>query len=392
MQNKIIPWSDNWWIENDKAWFCAGEFNALFCVDLNTQQCELLARIPECSIKDFRLYPFCIKYKDIIFCLPDIGKNIWYYDIKHKTWGKIQLNNKNRINVNIDCYKQDNKNLILIEEKSGMIFKINLEKRVVEEEYSVFLFDHTSDNVFGSVYALMNDKIYYPINTKIFELDINKKEAVLYQDGSSIGAKQYCICYDNDHFWLNGYSKEIYICNKAGRMVNTIIEYPSKLEDNYCQSEELLFLTRLIPLGNYIWCIPFQLNEIMYIHKDSFEISVLEIPEERQTVESVKDNLVGHKYLVEYIREDRYIGIYSLKNQWIFEIDTYELCVKRKEYTLSNTSMQNLVKVCSAEKVALSEKNNLERILFSMILDSRYENRSNKQWDIGEVVFQNLCS
>ena len=102
--------------------------------------------------------------------------------------------------------------------------------------------------------------------------------------------------------------------------------------------------------------------------------------------------MVGHKYLVEYIREDRYIGIYSLKNQWIFEIDTYELCVKRKEYTLSNTSMQNLVKVCSAEKVALSEKNNLERILFSMILDSRYENRSNRQWNIGEMVFQNLCS
>ena len=65
----MFPWSDNWWIEGDRAWFCGGEINALFCVDMNNGQCELVARIPECAIVDFRLNSYCMKYKDIILPL-----------------------------------------------------------------------------------------------------------------------------------------------------------------------------------------------------------------------------------------------------------------------------------------------------------------------------------
>lgn len=32
--------------------------------------------------------------------------------------------------------------------------------------------------------------------------------------------------------------------------------------------------------------------------------------------------------MTQYIQENRYIGVYSLKNRIVFEIDTVELCIK----------------------------------------------------------------
>lgn len=71
MQDKEFPWSDNWWIEKSKALFCGGNIGALFCVDMNNEQCEFVMQIPECDIVNFRLFSYCIKYKNIIFCLPN---------------------------------------------------------------------------------------------------------------------------------------------------------------------------------------------------------------------------------------------------------------------------------------------------------------------------------
>ena len=62
MQNLLIPWSDNWWIEKGKAWFCAGEIGALFCVNMSNQQCECVGWIPGCSVIQYRQYSNCIKH------------------------------------------------------------------------------------------------------------------------------------------------------------------------------------------------------------------------------------------------------------------------------------------------------------------------------------------
>lgn len=82
----MFPWSDNWWIEGNKAWFCGGDICALFCVNMENGQCEFVVRIPECDIDEFRLYSFCMKYKDTVFCLPSIRKFIWVMQVSSIKW------------------------------------------------------------------------------------------------------------------------------------------------------------------------------------------------------------------------------------------------------------------------------------------------------------------
>ena len=73
-------WSDNWCIADDKAWFVTGEQDILFCLDRKTKNTILAKEIPERN-NSFRLHPKCIKYGEMIFCLPDMGENIWCYNI-----------------------------------------------------------------------------------------------------------------------------------------------------------------------------------------------------------------------------------------------------------------------------------------------------------------------
>ena len=39
-ENTFFPWSDNWYIENDKAWCIDGERNLLYCIDLDLKECK----------------------------------------------------------------------------------------------------------------------------------------------------------------------------------------------------------------------------------------------------------------------------------------------------------------------------------------------------------------
>ena len=54
-------WSDNWHIENGKAWFVDGERNVLFCLNLEKKECEYIKEIPDSDKNTFRLNPKCMK-------------------------------------------------------------------------------------------------------------------------------------------------------------------------------------------------------------------------------------------------------------------------------------------------------------------------------------------
>ena len=92
-----------------------------------------------------------------------------------------------------------------------------------------------------------------------------------------------------------------------------------------------LFLFSL-SAGKFIWLIPFQTNEILYIDRDTFQVKKFPVKEEEQTENDINNQLLQHKYLLEYVRENRYIGLFSLKNKWIFEIDSVNLTYEIMNY------------------------------------------------------------
>lgn len=398
MYDMKFPWSDNWWIEGDKAWFCAGEVCAIFCVDLNSGQCDLVEWIPECNATGFRLYSYCIKKNDIIFCIPSMAKSIWYYDMKKSDWGRIEVENEKQLLMCIPGYNTRNNQIWLLEDEKGRVFEINSEKKILENKYQLL---SSSDMLFYE-FTMIEDEVYCVNGHEIY--CINSSGLHTYEI-SGIKTELCTVCYDNGNFWLSGYSKDIYIWNVDQGIIKVIEEFPKHFGFYHFRSgerpvvdcdslfcDDCAFYITSIPLGQYIWYIPFRSDEIVYIDKDTYEVHLLEVEDEQETKESIENHIMAHKYLVQYIHENRYIGIYSLKNGWIFEIDTVELSVIKKCYELSDQAFLSIEKATGRynEKLTFREHSERERRLFSIMLKEKKIKKEDFLHNVGESIYHTL--
>lgn len=393
-----LPWSDNWWIEGNRAWFCAGEISALFCVDLNSGKCDLVEWIPECNRMDFRLYSYCIKRDDIIFCIPNMGKDVWYFDIKEMNWGKIEVEHESQFVMCISAYSKQDNRIWLLEDEKGKIFEVDCTMKKVENKYQLPVDANKSSNE----YILVGDKLYFVSGYKVYCINGN---ALRTYEITGVKTELCTICYDGCNFWLSGYCKDIYVWNPDQGIINVITEFPKYFGFYHfrrheipvvdCDSlfcDDFAFYISSIPLGKYIWYIPFRSNEIVYIDKETFEVHLLEIEDEQETSESIDRHIIAHKYLVQYVHENRYIGIYSLKNGWIFEIDTVELCVRKKDYKLSGNAFLSLAQIDRSyyAKEIFREKREKDRILFSALVDANSSNQNDELQNIGGLIYRTL--
>ena len=277
----------------------------------------------------------------------------------------------------------DNSRIWIQDEYIGKIYEINLEQKVLEKEYIVPQYSRES----VGEYIFVEDKIYSALGDRICCIDIKKATLNLYSI-YGIQGRLHTIVYDGSDFWLSGYCKEIYIWNPE-QGIKDIVKLSSSEIELLPDMQMPLFLTS-ISLGRYIWYIPFKTNEIIYVDKVTHQFFSLQIENEYQSYEEIDNNLINHKYLVEYVDRDRYIGIYSLKNQSIFEIDTVSLCVKSKRYALGTATMKILAEKCYEQVEVMSEKNDVERALFTAIFDVHREKKEKIQSNIGDMVFQRV--
>lgn len=400
MQDMGFPWSDSWWIEENRAWFSGGNINFLFCVNMSNEKCDIVTQIPECNVRDYRLYSYCIKYKDIIFCIPDMGTCIWCFDEKKSIWEKIEVGNEDELLFCVSSYKQNFGFIWLLEAETGSIFEVNLEKKVVEKEYHI----PRNRNLIVGEYVLVERKLYCANGYNVYCINIDNGEIGTYEV-SGAKAELYTICFDGLNFWLSGVCKEIYVWNPIQGIIKTINDFPEKfgfyhfiqgeipfIDNQSFYSTEFVFFVTSLSLGKYIWYIPFRANEIIYIDKVTYEVRSLEVEEERETEESINAHIMAHKYMVQYIREDRYIGVYSVKNKWIFEIDTIKLCVIKKCYELSDQAFLYIAKAVGEynEELLFRENREQERRIFSIMLKEGSSNTKDFFHDIGKYIYQTL--
>ena len=142
-------------------------------------------------------------------------------------------------------------------------------------------------------------------------------------------------------FWLSGYDKNIYIWEKDKNIVEISNHFPSNFgiynfdrkEKPFldCETTEYDVFTFLesIDTRDYIWFIPFQTNQILYVNKVTNEINIFEIGEEEDG-KSIIDREMNCKYILQYVLDGRYIGLYSVKNSVVFEIDAHTMELKTR--------------------------------------------------------------
>lgn len=341
-------WSDNWWIEENNAWFVDGERDVLYKLNLLTNQYKAVKELPNIEEIKFRQNPRCIKYKDYIVCMPDLGRYIWIY--KFNQFRKIEINNLNNKRIEINNFWVFEERLFAISVGLKQIIEINVEKQRIDNYYSLSV---PNAKIGNSIKVGEKIFIVSVISSQVYEFNLYTKEVITHEL-ATVNDKLYAICFDGRKFWLSGYNKAVYIWSPEKNTIEVIEDFPegfgiydySAKTNNLLDNKTIIYETPIFKdiksVGKYIWFIPFQTNKILYVEKKSSKFFELDIIEENETKESLIRNYMAHKYLVLYINKERYIGLFSLKNSSVLEIDTESLRVENKKYFFSD---QNLDKV-----------------------------------------------
>lgn len=338
-------WGDSWWIDDHEVWIMSGDMNILFNMKVNSFEATYVSKIPAKEIFGFRQYPRCIKNGNTIFCFPDKGEDIWCYHLSDFSWSKICIENPNKVRLlcsNIWIVKDK---LYIVSKGLKKIIELNIDKQSIEGCYDLPV-KELSDSI------LVGKEIYIvaPRETCICKFNCLEKITKIYPL-SEIDDSIKTICFDGEKFWMSGKKKKIYIWNENIKKTSIIEDFPKSFgvynfSGQYQQLlnckeniyNPFLFLYS-VDTKKYIWFIPFQANEILYIDKSTFKIEKFPIEHEEQTEKNIKDQFLNHKYLLQYVKESRYLGIFSLKNKWIIEIDSEKLKYKILKYKVSKESL-----------------------------------------------------
>ena len=281
MDKNDFIWSDNWWIEGTIAWFVDGQQNMLFQLDLESKSCKLLAAIPSSNLDRFRINPKCIKYEECIYCMPTYGDCIWVYNIVNSEFNKINIVNKEQVPLGINNFWLFEKNIYAVSTGLKKIVRIDLVSRKTEY-YDITV----NKNEVISLSTKVGEKIYI-VSAKsnvvyVFDmLSFNVSMKVV----SNINSRLRTICYDGDKFWLSGYCNEIYIWRENDDKATILTNLPRNLkkynfsDDNkeileYSAEYDMPLFIDSIQIGDNVWFIPFQMNDIIYINKNTYEIKV----------------------------------------------------------------------------------------------------------------------
>ena len=209
---------------------------------------------------------------------------------------------------------------------------------------------------------------------------MNNFGQILYVDGSIIFSAQgsnrvYVICLANDiieqceikeiidgiyslenvdgEIWLTSKKNEIYSWDRLKNSITKKVTLPKKFGkykvgvnnklyiDTQYDVDGIFFYIKC--MGQHVWFIPRKHNMIFRVHKKSLKVEEICIPYEEEDSNTWKKRKIEAKYCLEYVRENRYLGIYSYKNNYIIEIDTKLLEIEIKDFFISKADKDLLL-------------------------------------------------
>lgn len=350
MQNRNLAfiWSLGWWFEGNKAWFIDDmEDNMLFSVDLITGECEKVIHIPNSDKWKYRLNPYCIKCDRDIFCIPGYGKSIWIYNLDDNSFTELEIEKPDLHQIGSQFWKFGD-TILIVAGNWNKVIEISIAQKAITNYYTIC----ENDTINGSVLVGKN---IYAISSevgRIYRFNIITKKVNTYLL-SDFDKRLFTICYDGEKFWLSGYQKEVYIWDKENNDIITLdcsfgsfgFKSADKKEDGKTGNNIPVF-NRSISVGEYIWFIPIQGQKIMYANKKTGELFLFELyDEDKMSILSKKAYGIAD-YMLQYVRDNRYLGLFSAKCRRIFEIDTKQLSYQWMEYRFSDKWLNQHVENC----------------------------------------------
>ena len=146
-----------------------------------------------------------------------------------------------------------------------------------------------------------------------------------------------------------------------------------------------------VEIGDYIWFIPYETNKIIYVNKHTHKLKVLEVDEDIETKESILASCqfsLTHKYLVEYVKDNRFLGLYSIKNACILEIDAIELKYQWHDYGFSEKCLMQCGKI---NQDVYYEQRILDREVYKFMVQENSRNEHDRcMSSIGTGIYEEM--
>lgn len=390
LQN-LVFWSNSWWIENADAWFISGDEPILYYYNFKDKKCIYVSEIPEDGDDKWRLYSCCIKNGMDIICIPDRANCICIYSLLNKSWKKIEVNNPNQ--VRLSCIQIEKIDKFLFVYSKGLnqliVWDLALNKII---SYIDLIHDENEALGFGVFYK----NSFYVVSSKcfrVYEVNLSSYKITTY-DLPMIKDELYTICCYDKKFILSGKKKKIYIWNKSERKFCSIHEIPGSFGEydfsftynqliNYNVGiyKERLFYNSVL-VNKCIWFIPFQTNMIMYVDLESNQLRQFEIEDEEETEYTLKHRLLNQKYLFEFVKENRYLGLFSLKNERIIEIDTLKLT-----YRVLPIMIDDSCKAAFSNKLFYDGRK-IDQTMYLLLMEKSNQIREENKEIIGKQIYQ----
>lgn len=387
-KNELFLWSDGWCIEHNKAWFVSGIENILFCVDLKTRECEYAARIPE-QIGRFRVNPRCIKCGSDIFCVPDRGRSIWVYDINDGVFTEINISNPNNVRLELDRVWKGEDQIFAVSNGLRKIIKIDTIQKKIADYYAIGAEGVITDSI------KIQDEIYVLYeNCEICQVNVKTGKQVIYRLPDA-ERKFYAFGFDGKRFWLAGYCEELCVWCKGQNSMSIIKAFApqNNIEKFYKDKDNkngrivgrYPVFSNVITTEDNIFFIPTQTNEMIYVNRNEQVAHLFEIEEEKTENVGVKG---GEKYILEYIIDNRYIGLFSLENERVLQIDAKKLQYRWCDYYFSDNCQKKLSELYGNK---FRESDIFQRRVFNMMIRSnRYYKEGAKKGSIGEEIYREI--
>ena len=168
-----------------------------------------------------------------------------------------------------------------------------------------------------------------------------------------------------DIFWITSKSKCIYLWDEVKKSVVQFNAFPKEFGRYKFDQDHHLYLDtdtkffsegfflKGVFLNGYLWVVPCCENKILYLDMITLEIKVLDLTDEEEDAYTWEENEIKVKFCMCYVRENRYIGVYSFKNKNIFEIDVQSFKMERKDFSIRKEDMERL----HSEKMACDIRN-----------------------------------
>lgn len=309
--------------------------------------------------------------------MPDVGTCIWVYELEKARFQKIEVNNPNNVRLSIMNFWEHDDKIFAVSIGLNQIIQINIKEKKIENYYS--LGNDREMKISRGVKAGNKLYIVSAVTNQVYQFDLETKEVMVHTIPDIEGGF-HTISHDGSKFWLSGYKKEIYVWDQRSNAVKIINQFPKHFGIyNFAgNGDELLdcgadlydtptFIESLTA-GAYVWYIPFLTNKILYIDKNTYEVHSLEMEEENETENSLKARCMDAKYLVEYVAENRFIGLYSFKKYNMLEIDAFNRTAEWKEYSFSPQCWRKIIDICKRQGNILYERRSLDRMIFKLEL------------------------